>query len=152
MVQNVCQERGSVKCRMKFCWNIRWVMSCYGTWRLLTSRSSIDVFRSQFVLACIGHVHMCSLLCQMSQRLICFVDVPPLLTVYIVISFRTVSIGWISGLYYVMVTSEGKGVGILWTAYMNNDTEHTQAHADMSLISHQFGYFWHSDVLPNRCR
>ena len=36
-------------------------------------------------------------------------------------------------------------------AYMINDTEHTQAHDNVLLISHQFGYFWHSNVLLNRC-
>jgi len=41
----------------------------------------------------------------------------------------------------------------LFPGYTNNDTQHTQAHDDVSLISHQIacrrlplGYFWHSEV------
>ena len=54
---------------------------------------------------------MRSSLCETSQRLICFVDVPPLLTIHIVISFRPRQDEF-PAFVMVIVTSERNGIGI----------------------------------------
>lgn len=62
------------------------------------------------VLACIGHVYICSSLSHTSQGLVCSVDIPPLLTIYIVVG--TLANPHVDVCFCVLKSSESVNVNL----------------------------------------